>query len=234
MCFAAAAAPAIGGLTAGSTAAMSASMVGVQAASVTAQATAAAAAQAATMTQIMQAISVAQTVAGFVGQQQQAAAMAEYQQQMYDQNKEIADESAKNQYQGLSTRTYQEREAMALDIRNASRAAHEAMGTARVSSGEAGVSGISTEALLQDFERRQYEYVYGRERSQQFREQDFESKKKAIAGQQQGRILAMTPKPVEEPSYIGAALRIGSGYFDAKRKFSIPVWDGQKFNYQSY
>ncbi len=199
-------------------------------------AAAAAAAQAATMTQIMTAMTAAQTAAQFIGQQQQASAMADYQQRMYQQNKEIADQAAVDQYQGLGTRTYQEREAAALDIMNASRAAREAMATARVSSGEAGVSGASTDALLQDFERRQFEYTYGRQRSQDFREQAFEEQKKGIRSQQQGRVLSMLPKPVERPSFLGAALRIGAGYMDAKRQFSVPVFDDKtgRYNLQSY
>lgn len=182
-----------------------------------------------TMTQVMTAISTAQAIAGLIGQQQQADAMAQYQQKMYDQNKKIADQAATDQYQGLGTRTYQEREAAALDIMNASRAAREAMSTARVSAGEAGVAGASTDALLQDFERRQFEYTYGRSRSQDFREASIEDNKKAIRSQQQGRVLAMLPKPQEKPNYFGAALRIGAGYMDAQRMFSTPVpgADGQ-------
>lgn len=195
-----------------------------------------AAAQAVTMSQIMGAVNVAQAAAAFIGQQQQASAMADYQQQMYEQNKEIADQAATDQYQGFGTRTYQEREAAALDIMNASRAAREAMGTARVSSGEAGVSGASSDAMLQDFERRQFEYTYGRSRSQDFREQAYESQKKGVRSQQQGRTLSMLPKPVERPSFAGAALRIGAGYMDAKRQFSVPVWDDAtgRYNLQSY
>lgn len=183
----------------------------------------AAEASALTMTQVMTAISSAQAIAGLIGQQQQASAMADYQQQMHDQNTQIANQAATDQYQGLGTRTYQEREAAALDIMNASRAAREAMGTARVSAGEAGVSGSSTDALLQDFERRQFEYTYGRSRSQDFREASIEDQKKAIRSQQQGRVLAMLPKPIEKPSFLGAALRIGAGYMDAQRMFSTPV-----------
>jgi hypothetical protein len=188
----------------------------------TASYTAAMTAQA-TMAQIMTMFTAAQTAAQFFGQQQMASAQADYQQKMYDQNKKIADQAATDQYQGLGTRTYQEREAAALDIMNASRAAREAMSTARVSAGEAGVAGSSTDALLQDFERRQFEYTYGRSRSQDFREASIEDQKKAIRSQRQGRVLAMLPKPIEKPSFLGAALRIGAGYMDAQRMFSTPV-----------
>jgi len=186
------------------------------------------------MMQMMFAVNAAQSLAQYIGQQQQASAMADYQQQMYDQNKEIADQAAVDQYQGFGTRTYQEREAAALDIMNASRAAREAMGTARVSAGEAGVSGASSDAMLQDFERRQFEYTYGRSRSQDFREQAYESQKKGIRSQQQGRTLSMLPKPVDRPDFLGAALRIGAGYMDAKRQFSVPVWKDGRYNLQSY
>ena len=133
--------------------------------------------------QIMASLNAIQAAASYMGQMQQATAMADYQQRMYQQNKEIADQAARDQYQGLGTRISQGREAAALDIMNASRAAREAMATARVSSGEAGVSGASTDALLQDFERRQFEYTYGRQRSQDFREQAFEEQKKGIRSQ---------------------------------------------------
>ena len=46
----------------------------------------------------------------------------------------------------------------------------------------------------------------------------------------------MLPKPVERPSFLGAALRIGAGYMDAKRQFSVPVFDSAtgRYNLQSY
>lgn len=194
--------------------------MGMSMAQTTAAATAQAAASAITMQQVAMALSTAQAVAGYIGAQQQAGAMAKYQNQMHSQNQQIANQAARDQYQGLGTRTYQEREAAALDIMNASRAAREAMATARVSAGEAGVAGTSTDALLQDFERRQFEYTYGRQRSQEFREQAFEDQKKGIRSQQHGRILSTLPKPVEQPSFLGAALRIGAGYMDSKRMFT--------------
>jgi len=186
------------------------------------------------MSQVMTAVQAGQVVMGFIGQQQQASAMSEWQQKMYDANKKIAGQAAVDKYQGLGTMTYEDREAAALDIMNASRAAREAMATGRVSAGEAGVSGISADAQLLDFERRQMEYVYGRGRSQEFRESALEAQKKGVRSEQQGRTLAYLPKPVEKPSFVGAALRIGAGYLDNRYRYSKPVWDGNQFNLQPY
>jgi hypothetical protein len=228
MCFVAAAAPAAT-TAAASTGAAAAGAIGaaqamaMNAAVAAAQTAAAVGTQTAaglTMTQLANAISIANVAFGYIGAQQQASAFSGYQTQMHSQNQQIANQAAQDQYQGLGTRTYQEREAAALDIMNASRAAREAMASARVSAGEAGVAGSSTDALLQDFERRQFEYTYGRQRSQEFREQAFEDQKKGIRSQQHGRILSTLPKPVDRPSFLGAALRIGSGYLDAKRMYT--------------
>ena len=110
----------------------------------------------------------------------------------------------------------------------------EAFSTVRVSAGEAGVGGKAVTDIMQDFERRQLEYTYTKGRSQEFREVALGEQMKAVRAGQQGRILSMLPEPVQEPSLIGAALRIGQGYFDAKRQFSVPYWDQGKLNIAYY
>lgn len=186
------------------------------------------------MMQSMMALNAAMAAFQFVAQSQQAKASAEWQQKRYDQNKEIADQAAIDQYGGLQTRILEEREAASADIMAATRMGREAGSTARVSTGEAGVSGGVEQAIMQDFERRQLEYTYTKGRSQEKREVAIGDQMKSIRAGQQGRILSMLPEPVQKPSFVGAALRIGQGYFDAKRQFSVPYWDQGKLNIAYY
>jgi hypothetical protein len=198
------------------------------------QQAAVATAMAGAMMKGMFALNAAISAFQFLSASQAAKAQADWQQKMYDQNKKIADESAIGQYGGLHKRILEEREVVASDIQAATRAGMEAFSTARVSAGEAGVGGPAVTAIMQDFERRQLEYTYTKGRSQEFREVALGERMKAIRSGQQGRILSMLPKPVQEPSFVGAALRIGQGYFDAKRQFSVPYWDQGQLNIAYY
>src|SRR5262249_22943099 len=115
------------------------------------------------------AISLAATGFSLYQQSEQTAAANKYQSRVAEaRDKEIAEnyalsiQSANAQYRQLQARQQQEADAAAHKLGVAAREGAEARSTALVAAGEAGVSGLSVNALLNDFmaqETRQREAI---------------------------------------------------------------------------
>lgn len=91
--------------------------------------------------------SIGQAVAGFAAASQQAAAQNAY----YEQNRQAAVAAANDRYASQANRILQEREAASQELQEKQIEAMKARATAAVSAGEAGVTGLSVDALEQDF-----------------------------------------------------------------------------------
>lgn len=92
-------------------------------------------------------ISLAQGVMGFAAASQEAAAQNAY----HEQNRLNAIAAANDRYASLNNKTLQEREAASQELFEKQQEAMKARATAAVSAGEAGVSGLSVDALMGDF-----------------------------------------------------------------------------------
>lgn len=93
-------------------------------------------------------LSVAQAGVGFA----QASAQADAQNAYAEQNRLSAIAAANDKYASLANNTLQERESASQQLLQKNIEFAQAQGKAKVSSGEAGVSGLSVAALLGDFE----------------------------------------------------------------------------------
>ena len=143
--------------------------------------------------------------ASFAGQRQQAKRQMAYQKQA-----SIAEQKRAQQEQtSIRMRQGQENEATAREINEMSKQAREAVSTAKVSAGESGVSGVSVDALLTDYENQSLAYNMGITRQQEMKD--------VQAG------LAMTDagfrtvnnqiginRPVSRPSFLEGALSVAS------------------------
>ena len=143
--------------------------------------------------------------ASFVGQRQQAK-----QQMAYQRQASIAEQKRAQQEQtSIRMRQGQENEATAREINEMSKKAREAVSTAKVSAGESGVSGVSVDALLTDYENQSLAYNMGITRQQEMKD--------VQAG------LAMTDagfrtvnnqiginRPVSRPNFLEGALSVSS------------------------
>lgn len=168
------------------------------------------------------AVSAGSAGASFIGQRQQAK-----QQMAYQRQASIAEQKrAQQEQQSIRMRQGQEKEATAREINEMSKKAREAVSTATVSAGEAGVSGLSVDALLTDYENQSLAYNMGLTRQQEMKD--------VQAG------LALTDagfrtvnnqiginRPVNKPSFLEGALSVASsglsGYrsgLDLKRSLS--------------
>ena len=165
-------------------------------------------------------LTAATTAVSVAGQQQAANAQEAYQKSVYEAEKASAEEAYRNQILSDNLRLAQEDEAKSQDLtENVIRAA-EARSTARVAAGEAGVAGLSVDALMHDFSRSEAVYKDAVNRNHEFRQLQSVQDRKSYDATRRSRIHRATPQPVQKPSYLGAALRIGGGAFDSYTKFA--------------
>jgi hypothetical protein len=175
-------------------------------------------------------IAAASTAATMYTQSEQTAAQNQYQQKAQDaRDKEIQDnyalsiESMHRQQKALQERQKQEGEATVTEEARNARAAAEARATARTAAGEAGVSGLSLDALLTDFTRQESEYRYGVRRNLGISTDQLTNEMEGARAQAQGRsaaIPSLNLEAVNGPSYLGAALRIGGDALGAYSKYN--------------
>lgn len=90
--------------------------------------------------------SIGSAVAGFAGASQQAAEQNAY----HEENRKAAIAAANDKYASTNNKLLKEREAASQELHEKQIAAMKTRATAAVSSGEAGVSGISVDSLMTD------------------------------------------------------------------------------------
>ena len=147
-------------------------------------------------------IGAASTISSIQGQRYQADAQAEAQSIASRQEREryLAEVSA--------MRMQQQQEGIARSQKKdeADRRAMEARATATVSAGEAGISGLSVDALLGDLSRQQAEYEFSVD--QQARLTDVN---RQLALKESGlgfsRNMLRINRPIEQPDYLGSAVQ---------------------------
>ena len=99
----------------------------------------------------------------------------------------------------------QEQVAAAQRINESAKKAREARATARVSAGEAGVAGLSVDALINDLTREEAEYNFA---TQQQLEMNDVGRQMQLqnAGLGFTNNMLRINRPIEQPDYLGAAL----------------------------
>jgi hypothetical protein len=163
---------------------------------------------------------IAGTVAGFVGQSQQAHAQASYQAQMVQARN--AQMSANNQA-ALEAFNNQQRQTLLgqteQDTANSQKTNQkqtemlQAEARARTSAGEAGVSGVSVDALLNDFYRQEAVFRDSVRQNSEFGNLRTQSDLAAYRQTAQARMANLQPyipTRVHGPSALGAGLQIAT------------------------
>jgi chorismate mutase len=99
----------------------------------------------------------------------------------------------------------QEQVAAAQRVNESARKAREARATARVSAGEAGVAGLSVDALINDLTKQEAEFNFATQQQLQMndvgRNMQLEN-----AGLSFTNNMLRINKPIEQPDYLGAAI----------------------------
>tara|TARA_E500000318_G_scaffold53204_1_gene49532 strand:- start:5215 stop:5871 length:657 start_codon:yes stop_codon:yes gene_type:complete len=147
------------------------------------------------------ALSGAQAGLSIIGQRQAAKTQAIVQRRAaLAENDRLTKE-----YSSMRMSQAQERIAQAQRISAAQTKAREARATARVSAGEAGVAGISVDALINDMTRQQAQFNFAEAQQTQFREQGLMFGIDNAAQRSYMNQLAIN-KPIAQPNYLGAIL----------------------------
>lgn len=138
---------------------------------------------------------------------------------------ESARESFRSQASDTNLRLQQEQEAAVnAKIENAKRAA-EARGTARASSGAAGVAGLSVDNLLADFYRQEAGFRFVTDSNLSDKVEQSQREMKGLRATAKSRENSLRPEAL--PGYLGAGLRIGGqavGAIDDYNRITDPTY----------
>lgn len=147
------------------------------------------------------ALGVAQAGTTIIGQRQAAKTQQKVQEQASKQEREryLAEVTS------MRIQERQEEVALSQRIQASTRKAREARATARVSAGEAGVAGLSVNALINDLTREEANYRFSEAQNQQMMDVN-------RILQLQGAGLGFTNnmlrinRPIAQPNYLGAVI----------------------------
>lgn len=153
------------------------------------------------------ALTVASTAVGFIGQQQQAAA----QEAANNQARNLAIQNQQLQIRALQNQEDEEARRASEALFDNQRQAEARKATAMVSAGEAGVSGLSVDALLGDLDRQVAENKQDIIQTVDFGQRQRQLDREGVGINAQSQVNQLPP--VQFPSIFGAAIDAGvSGY----------------------
>ena len=171
------------------------------------------------MCEIITAVTLALASAGsqIHGQRQQAKTQAKVQKNASAAEREryLREVSSMRVQQG------QEEVAAAQRVNESARKAREARATARVSAGEAGVAGLSVDALINDLTREEANYNFATQQQLQMNDVG-RSMQLENAGLGFTNNMLRINRPIEKPDYLGAAIsgaQTGLSTYDVTKDF---------------
>lgn len=172
-------------------------------------------------------IGAAQSIASYGQQKQQA----ERQNQYYQDNAAAANKALVNTYAGQQNQQLQERNASSQKLFEGQIKAAEGRATAVTSAGEAGVSGLSVDALLGDFYARESRNKDAIDSNYQMTRDGIRANMEGAQAQGQSRINSV--QQAVAPSFGDALLRIaGSGvsaagtYYNMQNRAKMSNYSG--------
>lgn len=189
-------------------------------------------------TTILVGISAASAVLGFVGAQQQANQQETSQLRAYEDTVVESRAAFARQVNQENTRLNQQGVADSNELSEVALRKRKAKATARVAAGEAGVSGLSLDALLGDFDRTEARYRDSVAQQGEFDHLASQDRIADFAADRESRINRARPQPVARPSFLGAALRVAgdaasAGLFDSAPSSDAPAGGLNSFERQN-
>ena len=156
-------------------------------------------------------IAVVSGGAQYIGQRRMARQQARYQARA----SEMERQRAMQEQSAMRIRQAQEQEAANRELADVSLKARESLAKARTSAGEAGVSGASVEALLDDYTRQEAAYRIGISRQRELQDVQTGLALTDAGYRTQMRQIDIN-RPIDKPSFLTGALNIAqsglSGY----------------------
>lgn len=155
------------------------------------------------------AMSAVSSVAGFMGQQQQYEA----QQQQYKNNRIEANRAAVDNYASTQNRMLQDQKAASQELQQLNVDALKGRATAETAAGEAGVTGLSVDALVADYYGQEGRFERTLDNNLQMNADYLQGEMTATSHQTAGRINSVSQG--QKPSFMDAGIRILGGAVDA-------------------
>jgi len=165
-------------------------------------------------------IGFALSAASTVMEQQAAEASADAANKNAEAQARNATQATLNDYSQTAQRDLQEQSAAAQELDQNQMAAARQQATARVSSGEAGVSGLSIDALERGYKGQELRNSDVIQRNLAFQQQQSAQTRKSIYTTGKGRVNQAAASMKTKPSRLGAALQIGGAGLDAYTKLN--------------
>lgn len=132
------------------------------------------------------------------------------QEERYNNNADAAAKAAAIEYKFAGRRMQEERKAAALDKQETARKAREAKATAQTQAGEAGVSGLSVDNLLGEFDSRKATFDNRVDTNLDMTTSQIQAEKQSSRARAQSRINSVR-KPTP-PNFFDAGVRLlGAG-----------------------
>jgi hypothetical protein len=165
-------------------------------------------------------LATAETGYQYYGEQQQAKSNARFQDQAAKEGQALAKESFQQQQTDIQNRAQEQNEATAQQIGQVKKEASQARSQARVASGEAGVAGLSVDALLADFSNQESDSISTIKRNSYFQRRQLQQEQLGIRAQGMNQLASTRYAPIRGPSAIGAGLSIAGSSLSAYNKYN--------------
>lgn len=166
-------------------------------------------------------LGVTSTIAGVAGASMsyvQGQNAAKAQSQMYYQNAKAANENAVRMYADTSSRQVQEMQSATVEQAESIKAARQAAATTRVAAGEAGISGLSVDALLGDIYGADAKYRDNIDQQTEWTVAQLQREKEGIQSSAQDRVNSVTKGT--SPNFLELGLKIGQAGLDGYSTYS--------------
>lgn len=160
------------------------------------------------------AVSAASAVSSHVSQVQQAKT----QDAIYQRNARAANEAAIQDYANLGLRQQQEQIAGEQERQQSTLEARQAAATTRVAAGEAGISGLSVNALLMDIYGQDARYRDSVRQQEEWTVDQLQREKEGVKASAIDRTNSV--QPGQRPSFVDLGLRIGAAGLDSYNTYS--------------
>lgn len=147
-------------------------------------------------------------------QQKNAKAQLEYQKQVQEQTEESAKQSQIDQTKQLNLGLIQEQTATADEAASINKEKLKAIGRGRTAAGESGVSGVSLENLMADFNRQESSYIDSLKYNTEMSAEKMNANAMGVHAKAGSRINIARGKPVSRPDIYSEALSIGGKALD--------------------
>lgn len=175
-------------------------------------------------------IAAASTYMTLQAQQQQAEAQADFQKRaaearnrQIESNYALAMNAYQQQTNEIARRVAQEEEKASNEDQRNALAAAQARATIRTASGEAGVSGLSVNALLRDFQAQESRYRDALHRNNDLIRENADQEAEAAKMTYEGRGGAIKPivaSPIAQPQYLAESFKLAGTIFNTYNKYS--------------